>query len=249
MHAIIIDDEQNNITNLQQLLQKHCPMVKVIATAMNADEGFNLIQRHHPDIVFLDIQMPGKNGFELLQSLPAYNFEVIFVTAYDQYGIQAIKFSAIDYLLKPISIEELQQAVDKAQKKLEQKKQNLQLQNLIDLLKHSHQKEEHRIALPSAKETRFIQTQYIVRCESNNNYTTFFLSNNEKIIVSRPIYEYEEILKDYGFIRTHQSHLVNKKYIRSWVKEDGGYLLLQDATQIPISKQKKELIKQELEKK
>jgi two-component system, LytTR family, response regulator len=164
--------------------------------------------------------MLGKNGFELLQSLPDYSFEVIFVTAFDNYGIQAVKFAAIDYLLKPINIEELKIAVKKVVKKKEKRNQNLQLENLIQLLKNNQQ--EHRIALPSAQEIKYVNPTDIIRCESSNNYTTFYFASEEKLLVSKPIYFYEELLHDYNFIRCHQSHLVNKKYIVSLVKEDGG---------------------------
>jgi two-component system LytT family response regulator len=246
--AVIIDDEQNNIDNLQYLLTRHCPHIQLAGSARNAMAGQALIEQHQPDLVFLDIRMPEKNGFELLQSLPGYRFEVIFVTAYDLYGIQAVKFAAIDYLLKPIHAEELKTAVHKVAEKNRQQKQNLQIENLLQLLQHQQQKEEHRIALPTARETRFARTQEIIRCESTNNYTTFYFNNGEKLMVSKPIYEYEELLTSYGFIRCHQSHLVNKRYIKSWIKEDGGYLLLDDQTQLPVSRQKKDSIKEELER-
>ncbi len=241
--CVIIDDEPNNILNLQMLLQKHCSGISVLATATSAEEGSQIILKHQPDVVFLDIQMPDKNGFQLLQSLPKLNFEIVFVTAYDQYGIQAVKFAALDYLLKPIKVEELQMAVNKATEKSVLKKQNMQLQNLIEVLKQSNKKEEQRIALPSAKETRFVQTGSIIRCKSQNSYTFFYLNNNEKILVSKPIYEYEELLEEYGFIRCHQSHLVNKKFIRSWIKNDGDFLLLEDGTEVPVSRQKKDFVK------
>lgn len=241
--AIIIDDEQNNILNLQLLLQKGCREVLVLATAMNADEGVQIIIQHRPDIVFLDIQMSGKNGFELLQSLPELHFEIIFVTAYDQFGIQAVKWSALDYLLKPINTAELQQAVSKAREKSLLKKQNGQLQNLLSLLQYNNKKEEQRIALPSSKETRFVQVQHIIRCESQNSYTLFYVDNREKILVAKPIYEYDELLADYGFIRCHQSHLVNKRFIKSWLKKDGDFLLLEDGAEVPVSRQKKETVK------
>ena len=241
--GIIIDDEENNVLNLQLLLQKHCSGITIVATATNADDGINIIRQHKPDVVFLDIQMPGKNGFQLLQELPQLDFEIIFITAYDQYGIQAVTFAALDYLLKPIKVEELQHAVQKAIEKSMMKKQNMQLQHFITLLQQNNSKEEQRIALPSAKETRFVQTKHIVHCESQNSYTLFYLSNKEKILVSKPIYEYEELLAAYGFIRCHQSHLVNKKFIKSWVKTDGDYLLLEDGTQLPIARQKKAAIK------
>lgn len=244
IEAVIIDDEQNNISNLKSLLEKYCPEVNIAATALNAEEGEKIILNNYPDLVFLDIQMPRKNGFELLQSLHAYTFEVIFVTAYDQYGIQAVKFAAIDYLLKPINVEELKLSVKKVIEKNNQRKQNRQLENLIALLRQNQNQDEHRIALPTTKEIRFVKPGDILRCESSNNYTTFYLSNNEKLLISKPIYLYEELLNNYGFIRCHQSHLVNKKYIQSYVKEDGGYIMLHDKTRLPIAKNKKELIKQ-----
>ena len=241
INAVIIDDEQHNIDNLKSLLHQHCKEVEISETAIDSESAKESILRNKPDLVFLDIQMPGKNGFELLQSLPDYSFEVIFVTAFDNYGIQAVKFAAIDYLLKPINIEELKIAVKKVVEKKQKRNQNLQLENLIRLLKNNQQ--EHRIALPSAQEIKYVNPTDIIRCESSNNYTTFYFAAGEKLVVSRPIYFYEELLQDYNFIRCHQSHLVNKKYILSLVKEDGGYLLLKDKTQLPISKQKKEIIK------
>lgn len=243
MKAVIIDDEPNNVANLQHLLQQYCPAVQITGTAHNASAGRDLIHTVRPELVFLDIQMPGETGFEMLQKLPALDFELIFVTAYDQYGIQAIKFSAIDYLLKPIRIEELQMAVQKAAEKNRLKKQNLQLENLLSFLQQQQNKEEHRIALPTAKETRFVSPHQIIRCESSNNYTYFFLQTGEQILVSKPLFEYEPLLENYGFARTHQSHLVNKKYVRSFIKEDGGYLLLENGNHIPVSRQKKEMIK------
>jgi two-component system, LytTR family, response regulator len=238
--AVLIDDEMNNLDNLHQLLKRHCPEVQVMATALNAEEGRRIILENQPDLVLLDIEMPGKNGFDLLKSLPQYDFEVIFVTAYDQYGIQAVKFSAIDYLLKPINPDELQLAINKVISKNRSKKQNLQLENLLRIFQQ--QKEDQRIALPTQKETRFIATGDIVRCESSNNYTSFVLANKEMILVSRPIYEYEELLGNYGFIRCHQSHLVNRKYIKSLIREDGGYLLMENGEQIPVSRGKKDFV-------
>lgn len=238
--AVLIDDERNNLDNLHQLLNTYCSEVQVVATAGNADEGRRIILEYQPDLVLLDIEMPAKNGFDLLRSLPQYDFEVIFVTAYDQYGIQAVKFSAIDYLLKPINPDELQSAINKVISKNRFKKQNFQLENFIRIFQQ--QKEDQRIALPTQKETRFIPTGDIVRCESSNNYTSFVLVNAEKIIVCKPIYEYEELLSNYGFIRCHQSHLVNKKFIKSLIKEDGGYLSMENGEQIPVSRAKKYLV-------
>lgn len=246
MRAILIDDEVNNSENLRILLQKYCLEVQVVGTARSAAEGRSLILELQPDLVFLDIQMPEENGFDLLRSLSSYSFEVIFVTGYDKYGIQAIKFAAIDYLLKPIDYQELILAVQRANEKVLQKQQNLQLENLMKLLQFSQQKNDHRIALPSAKETRFVRTVDIVRCEADNNYTIFCLIGGEKIIVSKPLFEYDELLTDYGFLRCHNSHLVNKVFVKSWIKEDSGYLLMEDGNQIPISRMKKESIREAL---
>jgi len=247
MKAILIDDEKHNIDNLWELLNGYCPQVDKAGTAINADEGKRLIMQIQPDLVFLDIQMPQKSGFDLLKELSTYDFEVIFVTAHDQYAIQAMRFAAVDYLLKPIDINELQSAIDRALKRHRLKEQNRQLENLIDLLKSQQNKGEQRIALNTLKETRFVKTGEIVRCESSNNYSTFYLQDGEQLLVCRPIYEFEEILKDYGFVRCHQSHLVSKRFIKSWKKEYGDFLLLTNGDEVPVSRNKKEAVKKALE--
>ena len=242
MNAVIIDDEKGNVANLAGLLASYCTEVSVVGTALNASEGADLIELLQPELVFLDIQMPGGNGFDMLQSLKTRNFELIFVTAFDHYGIQAVKFSAVDYLLKPIDTGELQTAVKRAGEKIQQRQSNQALENLMFLLRNRENKQDHRIALNTLKETRFVKTSEIVRCESSNSYTRFFLQNGTNILVSTPIFEYEELLKEYGFIRCHQSHLVNRSFVRSWVKEDGGYLLMEDKSQVPVSRNKKEQV-------
>lgn len=246
VRAVLVDDEQNNIDNLLHLLQKHCRDVDVVATASSADEAESVINAQNPDLLFLDVQMPGRSGFDLLKALPQSSFEIIFVTAYDHYGIQAVKFSAIDYLLKPINVDELKAAVEKAVIKIGGQRQNRRLENLLHLLQQGRQRDEHRIALPTQKETRFVKTAEIVRCESSNNYTTFYFAGGEKLLVAKPIFEYEELLADYGFIRCHQSHLINRRYVKSWVKEDGGYLLLENGAQVPVSRQRREKVLQQM---
>lgn len=240
IRAVIIDDEKNNIEHIVQLLQKHDLSVEIVGSATNADDGVASIIATKPDLLFLDIQMPDKDGFDVLKALPHHQFEVIFVTAFDQYGIQAVKFSAIDYLLKPINPDELKIAIAKVAAKLDRKKENFQLENLMDLIRDKDAKKDHKLALASTKEIRFVHTEEIIRCESSNAYTQFYLTDGKSILVSKPIFEYEELLTNYDFIRCHQSHLVNKKYIKSLVKEDSGYLLLNDNSRIPISRAKKE---------
>jgi two-component system LytT family response regulator len=244
--AVLIDDESNNLDNLTRLLAQYCPEVTVIGTALDATAGKELITTKHPGLVFLDIQMPAVSGLQLLQQLPHHDFQLIFVTAYDHYGIQAVKFAAVDYLLKPIDTRELRQAVDKAMRRHSEKQKNAQVDNLLQLLQRQSFKDEHRIALTTLKETRFLYTRQIIRCESDNNYCYFFLDNGEKLLVSRPIYEFESLLTDYGFIRCHQSHLVNKQYVRSWMRDDGGYLLLDNGDTVPVSRGKKEAVLQAL---
>lgn len=242
--AVIIDDEVNNIDNLIVLLAEYCPDVEVIAIANSGTRGKELLLQLHPDLVFLDIQMPDKNGFEMLKELNEFTFEVIFVTAYDKFAIQAMKFSAVDYLLKPINVEELQAAVVRSRKRHQQKMQNNQLENLIHLIRSQQNKKEHRIGLTTMKETRFLKTSEIIRCESSNNYTTFYLHNGEQILVSKPIYEYEELLSGYGFFRCHQSHIINKTFVKSWIKDYGGYLLLTNGAEVPVSRSKKDVVKE-----
>ena len=245
--AIIIDDEQNNIDNLSLLLGKHCPDIEIVATTLNADTGIQKIKELSPDIIFLDIQMPAKSGLTMLEDMPPLSSAVIFVTAYDQYAIQAFRFSAVDYLLKPISVSELKSAVEKATAGIRNKNLNLHLENLVNQLQKQQNKDEHRIALSSLKETRFVYTREILYCEAANNYSTFFLADGEKIIVSKPIYEYDAMLRDYGFIRCHQSFLVNKAHVRSFIKEDGGSVLLNNKIHIPVSRSKRDELKRALE--
>lgn len=242
--AVLVDDERINIDNLKALLARHCENIEVVATAMNADEAKEHILKLAPDVVFLDIDMPGKNGFDLLRSIEDPGFDVVFVTAYDAYGIMAVKFSALEYLLKPINIAELKNTVDKIAQSVNAKRHHLRLNNLFKLLDRKLPDEQQKIALPTLKETYLVPVKDIVRCSSSNNYTTFFLTNGTEYLISKPLYEYDELLSPYGFIRCHQSHLVNKTHVTSILNEDSGYLVMDYGSQkVPISKQKKTSVK------
>ncbi|MCJ8167654.1 LytTR family DNA-binding domain-containing protein [Pontibacter sp. E15-1] len=247
MRAILIDDEISNLENLRTLLEKHCPRVTIMATAQSVSAAVDAIEKFLPDLVFLDIQMGEQTGFDVLKLLPRRNFEVIFVTAYDQYGIQAVKFAALDYLLKPIDIEELINAVNKAEYKLATQRQTSQLDFLLQQLKKPDTNVS-TIAIQMQSETRYVTLSEIIRCEADNTYTCFFLANSEKILVSKSLKEYADLLRPNGFLRTHQSHLVNPKYVKSWLKEDGGILLLTSGEKIPVSKPNKETVKQALQR-
>jgi len=247
MKAILIDDELSNLENLRALLAKHCRQVTILATAQNVNDAVNAIEKYSPNVVFLDIQMGNQTGFDVLKRLPNRNFEVIFVTAYDHYGIQAVKFAAFDYLLKPIDIDELMNAVNNAEHKLATQLQSSQLDFLLQHLKKP-ETNVSTIALQMQSEIRYVTLSEIIRCEADNSYTFFFLANNEKILVSKSLKEYADLLRPNGFLRTHQSHLVNPKYVKSWLKEDGGILLLTSGEKIPISKPNKETVKQALQR-
>lgn len=242
MRAILIDDEISNLENLQSLLEKHCPQVRIMATAQNVSDAVEAIEKYLPLLVFLDIQMGEQTGFDILKLLPTRNFEVIFVTAYDQYGIQAVKFAALDYLLKPIDIEELVNAVNNAGYKLARQIQTSQIDFLLQQL-NKPKTIVSKIALQMQSEIRYVALSEIIRCEADNTYTHFFLSSNEKILVSKTLKEYSDLLRPRGFLRTHQSHLVNPQYVKSWLKEDGGMLLLKSGEKIPISKPNKDTVK------
>lgn len=244
MRAIIVDDESHNIENLGGILNRHFPEVDIVATADHKQAAIESILATSPDLLFLDIQMGATTGFDILKNLPSRDFEIIFVTAYDQYGIQAIKYAALDYILKPIDIEELSSALLKAKEKISLKKKNQQVDFLVNFLQG--QKMPSRIALPQLHEVRYVEVAHIVRCEAQNSYTWFFLLSGDKILVSKSLREYEELLTQHHFIRCHQTHLINPVHVKSYLTEDGGTLLLQDGVKIPVSKTKKEAVKKAL---
>lgn len=242
MRAILVDDELANLENLQVLLIKNCPDVKIVASANTIDDAFEKVNLHRPDLLFLDIQMGKTTGFDLLNRLGDKTFEVIFVTAYDNYGIQAVKFAALDYLLKPVDPDELMVAVSKAENRIANKMSGEQLNFLLNQIKRS-EPAVPKIALPQQHEIRYVSVDDIVRCVADNTYTFFHLSSSEKILISKPLKEYSDLLKPQGFVRSHQSHLVNPKFVKSWLKEDGGTLLMTNGDKIPVSKPNREIVK------
>jgi two-component system LytT family response regulator len=245
MKAIIVDDEPANVKNLTVLLDKYCPQVEILGAATNNQDALSFFESDRPDLIFLDIQLDNDTGFNLLKLLPKKDFEVIFVTAYDNYGIQAIKFAALDYILKPIDIDELVSAVNKAEIKLREKQQTMQLDFLVNHIKRDHAV-PLKIALPQQKEIIYVLINHIVRCEAEGTYTFFYLQNSEKILVSKVLKEYAELLENNGFIRTHQTHLVNLSFVKSWLKEDGGTLLLETGERIPVSRPHKDKVRRKL---
>lgn len=240
--SVIIDDEPHNTEALRGLLAAHCADVAVTATAQSAETGITAIKDKQPDLVFLDIQMPGDTGFDVLKKLAPVTFEVIFVTAFDQFGLQAIKFSALDYLLKPIDPGELKAAVAKARERIAARRKNLHIDNLLAYIREERG-HTPRIALPTFEETLFVEVRQIVRCEASSNYTLVFLEEGARVLVSKTLKEFAEMLTVHHFARTHQSHLVNLAFVKSWLREDGGMLSMRDGTRIPISRQNRDAIK------
>ncbi|HKG07912.1 MAG TPA: LytTR family DNA-binding domain-containing protein [Pedobacter sp.] len=239
LKCILVDDEEKSRANLRQLLGAYCPSVAIAGEAGSATEALKLIQEKQPDLLFLDIEMGEVSGFDLLKLLNGQqNFEVIFVTAFDKYGIQAVKACAIDYLLKPINILELSAAVEKAALQIKPRHENKRLHELIANIDRAS--DEQRIAVPLTDKIEFIAVNKIIRLEAEGNYTHIYLEDNKKHLVCKTLKEYEELLENYSFLRTHQSHLINFRKIAAYVKTEGGYIKMEDGSQIPISRQKKE---------
>jgi two-component system LytT family response regulator len=239
LKAILIDDELKSRENLRQLLLKYCPNVEIIAEAGAAVEALKLIRELDPDLLFLDIEMGEISGFDLLKLLNSeQKFEVIFVTAFDKYGIQAVKACAIDYLLKPINILELSNAVEKAAMQINPQKENERLKELVANI--DRKDDEQKIAIPLSNKIEFLAVNKIIRLEAEGNYTHIYLDNNKHYLVCKTLKEYQELLENYNFIRTHQSHLINFRKISAYVKTDGGFVAMEDGSQAPISRQKRD---------
>lgn len=241
--AVIIDDEKKSRNALTALLERYCPNVIILGEAAGVQTGKKLIREAKPDVIFLDIQMQDGSGFRLLESFDEVNFEIVFTTAFDQYAIKAIKYSALDYLLKPIIPDELIEAVRKVEEKKIIKNANIN-QNIDVLLGNikSTNAETKKIILSTAEKIHVIQVSDILRCESDNYYTNFFFTDGTKLLISKTLKENEKMLKDHNFIRPHKSHLINIAYIKGYMKNDGGFILMSDNSKVPVSRRRKELI-------
>lgn len=239
IRSIIIDDELKAREGLQLTLQKFCPRIEVVASCATPAEGKNSILAFKPDLVFLDVQMPHQSGFNLLEELDHFDFEVIFVTAHDRYAIKAIKFSALDYLLKPLDIDELQKAVNKAAERIGNKSSRNNYSSLLKNIKYpSHNIE--KLAIPTLEGIMFEAVNDIVYCEADRNYTSLIMIDNRKIIVSKHLKDFENMLSDCGFFRIHHAYLINLKYVKKYIKGEGGYVILEGNHHLDVSKRKKE---------
>lgn len=247
INAVIVEDEKKSREVLQALLKANCPDVNIIGTAESVAEGEELIRSVKPRLVFLDIEMADGSGFDLLEKVPNSGFDVIFTTASDAHALRAIKYSAIDYLLKPIDGDELKTAVEKIRAK---ESDNSNLENLKFLLQNFRKPNEQysKITLPTGNAYEIVNVKDIIRCEADGSYTSFFLENKKKLLVSASLKHYEDLLPADDFIRVHHHHLVNMNHVVRFLKADGGYAVMSDGTQIEISRRKKDAFIQRLNK-
>ncbi len=234
---IIIDDELHCVNVLSNLVKKVHPDYEVTGTFCNPAEGLEYIQNNPPDLLFLDVEMPHLNGFALLDKLLPIDFDIIFTTAYDQYAIRAFQYSAINYLLKPITEKSIVQALSNWEKR--RKKTTLEQWKLLQNNLNGEAKNVSKIALPTGVGYHIVEIKNIVRCESDNNYTHFFFDDENKLLISRTLKEIEEMLTAYGFLRVHQSHLINPQFVKGILKQDGGSIVMKDGKEISVSRQKR----------
>jgi two-component system LytT family response regulator len=240
LKTIVIDDESNAVDFIISIIGEYCPDLEVSGKAHNVTEGVKKIQELKPDLIFLDVEMPNGTGFDLLTHFPEKDFDVIFITAFNHYAIKAIKFSAVDYILKPINISEFIEAVNRVLQKRAnpafQGNQNFRI--LMENLKTST---PSRLAIPTSDGMEYLNPKEIIRIEADRSYSWFYLIGNRKILVSKHLKEFQDLLGDRNFFRSHNSFLINLKYVRKYVRKEGGYIEMQDGAQIPISRTRKDL--------
>ena len=236
--AIIIDDEQKGRLALKQKLADYCPDIQLLGEADSGSKGIQLIEQVHPDVIFLDIEMPGMDGFEMLKKIPGKQFHIIFTTAYDHYAIKAIKFAAFDYLLKPVDIEELKQAIERI---IQTRPQNQTVKKL-EVLEHNlfTNSSLNKIAIPTLDGFLFFDIDDITHLEAQSNYTEIHFINNQKLIACRTLKEFEELLPTDIFFRPHHSHIVNLSFIKRYIRGDGGQIELQNGAIVSVSRRKKD---------
>jgi len=241
--SIIVDDEKHGRENLAGILAQHCPEITVSGEADSVENAIQFIKKEKPELVFLDIEMPKANGFQLLEYFAEINFEVIFVTAYDNYAIKAIRFSAADYILKPINYKDLKVAVEKVAQRIKRKAEN---ERIKELHRNILQPENPRIGLPTGDRIEFVNVKDIVHCKGEGNYTHIYLERGKHLLVAKTLIEFEELLNEYSFIRTHKSHLVNLKHVSAYLKTDGGMLQLSNGENVAISRRRKDIVLKQL---
>lgn len=239
INTILIDDEVTGLESLKLSIEKYCPDIAVKGAFKSPHLGLAGIRKIKPDLVFLDVQMPQMSGFDVLQQASPINFDVIFVSAYDQYAIKAIRFSALDYLLKPVDVDELIHAVRKAKDRVNKKSSIYQYQSVLNNIQLKSGKIE-KLAVPTADGIDFFETRDIIYCKADGSYTVIMLKNNQRVFVCKNLIDFENLLIDSGFCRVHHSHLINLSHVQKYVKGEGGYVILTDNHHVDISRRKKE---------
>lgn len=245
--ALLIDDDKNLRDGMRELLSFYAPDIQIIGEAEDVESGVAVIDKLKPQVVFLDIQLNDGTGFDILEQLAKKNGKttshIVFITAHEEYAIKAFRFSALDFLLKPVDPDELEIVVGKIRSVLEK---NDSYAHIDLLLENIRKKVDNfkRIALTTADGIHLYEVSDIIRCEGDDNYTTFYIKNNKPIVISKTLKEYEELLSEYGFERIHQKHLINLAYLKSYVKKEGGYIVMSDNKQLPISQRKKERLQE-----
>jgi two-component system, LytTR family, response regulator len=239
LKAIIVDDEEASRDTLKNYLAKYCPDVELLGMGNSAKQGIELINTHKPDILFLDVEMPYGNAFDLLEQIEDISFETVFVTAFSNYALKALNLSAAYYILKPIEIDELILAVDKIKTQKESNAKLLHTKILVENI-HAENKQAQKIVLPLLEGFEVIPVKDIIRCEANDNFTNFILTQNRKIMICRTLKQYENILEEYNFVRVHKSHLINVQHVTKYLKGKGGQLIMSDQSYVDVSPSKKE---------
>lgn len=238
LNCMILDDEPRNVQLLQHMLTEHCPQLNIVATETDARKGVAIIKELQPQLLFLDVEMPHLNGFETLKSLEPVGFEVIFVTAYSQYAVEAFEVHAVGFVTKPVNTEKLMAAVQIATQRIEQKSIN---KNLFSLLEsNSRQQQPNKIPLSTTNGLVFVKISDIMYCESSGNYTNFFMHDDKKIVVSRQLGEYEKLLPETDFIRIHDKYILNLSFIKEYIKGSGGEVILENGKELPVAARRKD---------
>jgi len=245
--AILIDDDQNLREGMKGLLERFAPNIKIIGEADSVATGIEVMDALKPQVVFLDIQLNDGTGFDILEQLAAKNgaikSNIVFITAHEQYAIKAFRFSALDFLLKPVDPEELQKVIKKIESVLEETNDYAHIDLLLENIRKKVDNFK-RIALSTSDGIHLFEISDIIRCESEDNYTKFYIKNSKPVLISKTLKEYEELLTEHGFERIHQSHLINLNYLKSYIKKDGGYVIMADESHLPISQRKRERLQE-----
>lgn len=245
--AILIDDDQNLRQGMKSLLERFAPNIKIIGEADSVATGIEVMDALKPQVVFLDIQLNDGTGFDILEELMAKNgaikSNIVFITAHEQYAIKAFRFSALDFLLKPVDPDELQKVIAKIESVLEKTNDYAHIDLLLENIRKKVDNFK-RIALSTSDGIHLFEISDIIRCESEDNYTKFYIKNSKPVLISKTLKEYEELLTEHGFERIHQSHLINLNYLKSYIKKEGGYVIMADESHLPISQRKKERLQE-----